>query len=412
MLAWLHPQGIRSSAVGRRRLVALGLTLVTVAIVAATATAVAQSPLSSSPPSMSPTLASPEPGAVVQDLRFYQGMALTRLDSRSGAVVERRDVSAPECHIPANLPVFAAPGQPDILLRRGALKYADFDPDYIVVGSCILRIPLDGSPARSYAIPRAQRAMVLNDIAVVGDTIWVVAWDRRSPRDTLDYYADLTLFRLDEWTGELDPVRERVVAVAPSAIGPVILFTREGSPREVHIGVLEDPTAEPRLLGSLEEVLPRLPRSAPPGPRLRLATGTDGTLAVYDRYGTGDILVFDPSADLLLASVAPVDRVTSLGVIVPTPGGVWVSGQRANGQDAVAYSAHGGATMVLDPCKGVPGACFGTLEAATEDAAWISAWPYDRDSYEVDLMAARIRRYENGVPVPALDVSGSELFEP
>ena len=169
---------------------------------------------------------------------------------------------------------------------------------------------------------------------------------------------------------------------------------------------------EPRLLDSLEDALPRLPRSALPGPRLRLATGTDGTLAAYDRYGTGDILVFDPAADLLLASVAPVDRVTSLGVIVPTPGGVWVSGQRANGQDAVAYSAYDGATMVLDPCQAIPGACFGTLEAATEDAAWISAWPYDRDSYEVDLMAARIRRYENGVPVPALDVSGSELFEP
>jgi len=27
-------------------------------------------------------------------------------------------------------------------------------------------------------------------------------------------------------------------------------------------------------------------------------------------------------------------------------------------------------------------------------------------------MAGRIRRYEHGVPVPGLDVNGSELFEP
>jgi len=64
------------------------------------------------------------------------------------------------------------------------------------------------------------------------------------------------------------------------------------------------------------------------------------------------------------------------------------------------------------PSPSLPDACFGTLEAATEDAARVSAWPYARDSYEVDRMAARIRRYETGVPVPTLAVSGSELFEP
>jgi hypothetical protein len=412
MITWAHPQGIRREGDWRRRSRMLGLTLAMAAIVAATAPGMAQSPPSSSQPSTSPAQASAEPGAVGQDLQFYQGTALTRLDGLSGAVLERQDVSAPECQIPVDLPVFSAPGHRDILLRKGALKYADYDPDYVVVGSCILRIPLDGSPARSYAIPRAHRAMVLNDIAVVGDTIWVVAWDRRSPQDTLDYYADLTLFRLDEWAGDLDPVMERVVAVAPSAVGPVVLFTREGSPRDVHVAVLEDPMGEPRLLDSLEDALPRLPRSALPEPRLRLATGTDGTVAVYDRYGTRDILVFDPTADLLVASVSPVERMASLGSVVPTSGGVWMSGQRGDGQDVAAYSTYGGATMAIDPCEGIPGACFGTLEAATEDAAWISAWPYDRDSYEVDMMAARMRRYQNGVPVPTLDVSGRELFEP
>jgi hypothetical protein len=368
----------------------------------------AGSPVPSLPAGAEPA----DEGAAVPDLWFHHGSTLTRVDGRNGAILERRDLSGAECQVASDLPVFAGPGREDILLRRGAFEFAEFDPDYVVVGDCILRLPLDGSAEESHAIWRAQRTMVVSDVAVVGDAIWVVAWDRTSRQDALDDDSDLTLYRLDEQSGELDPVIERALSVTPSVAGPIVLYSKDDTPRQRRVGLLGASSPPPLELAALRGAIPAARRSAFPWPRLRLSGGADGLLALYDRTATGDILVFDPVSDSLVATLSPAGRIGSLGSVYPTARGAWMDGQRANGRDFVRYSGYDGATLDIDPCGGVPGPCFGSLVASTEDGVWVSAWPYDEESFQVDLSAARLRRYTDGSSVPTLELSGSDLFGP
>ena len=264
-----------------------------------------------------------------------------------------------------------------------------------------------------YPVPTGRKPTFVHDAATQGDDLWAITWKKQGAEDTLDFYDDWSLARLDRWTGALTKVLPRVVALAPTEAGLVVLYSGKGADagarRPLRLGIVEPGRRAPREI-ALDAALPRTKNGTYVTPTLRISAGHEGTVALYDEYAGRDILVFDPSTGAVVGRVAPPNGATSIGRAWPVSDGIWMSGRLEGGADFVRYVPFDGWTsLAVDPCTDVAGDCHAQVETASDTGAWVSAWPYD-DAFEVVLDRVVIRRYDTGGQGLA-EVTGEELFE-
>jgi hypothetical protein len=232
------------------------------------------------------------------------------------------------------------------------------------------------------------------------------------PEATLEYYADWSLAHLDRWAGSLAEVLPRVVALAPTEAGLVVLYSREGAKegarRPLRLGIVEPGGKAPREI-PLDAALPRTKKGTYVTPRLRLSAGNEGSVALYDEFAARNIIVFDPASGAVLGRVSPPDGATVIGSVWPVSDGIWMSGLLESTDDFVRFVPfEGGTSLDLDPCTDVASDCYAQVETASDAGAWLSAWPYD-DAFELDLDRVVMRRYDSDGQ-PLAEVTGEELF--
>jgi hypothetical protein len=385
-----RPDPSTTSHRGRRR--GIGALLVALALIVV-----------AMPATLAQTEADLSADAAARDLWLYHEGTLTWVDDATGQVKSRFDVSHPEC--PASS-TGAALTQSDGRAVWVLVVNAEWEA---VVIECVIRVPADGSATEVFPIPGGRKPTFLNSAAAFGGDMWAVAWHKSKEGATLDYYRDWALHRLDPWTGSLDRIVPRIVAVAPSDAGLVVLFSDKGKKQPLRVGVVEQGDPRPREIPVAAD-LPKTQKGAYVKPLMRLSTGPGGTVALYDSLATGEIVVFDPASGASVGSVGFPAGATGVGRVYPVSDGVWMSGFLGGTQDFVHFLPFdGGPAVEIDPCADMPVACFGQLEAAGDEGAWVSSTPYDAD-FDPDYAASRFRRYAPGSTVPSLDVSGAELL--
>ncbi len=350
----------------------------------------------------------PEPPVqdAARDLWFYEDDTVTRVSHLTGAVLDRWDVSHPDC--PA-----AHGGQPYVQTDGEAawLTVADAQWETPVL-ECFIRLPLEGpTELEAYPVPTGRKPTFINAAATQGEDLWALTW-KKTPEATLEYYDDWSLARLDRWTGGLTQVFPRVVAMAPTESGLVVLYSKKGAKadarRPLRLGIVEPGRKTPREL-EVDAALPRTKPGTYVTPRLRLAAGHEGNVALYDELAGRDVLVFDPASGAIIGRVATPDGATAVGRVWPVSDGVWMSGLLDGGADFVRYAPFDGWTSLdVDSCTDVAGDCYARVEAASDAGVWVSAWPYDA-AFEVDLDRVVMRRYDaSGQPLA--EVAGDEVF--
>ena len=363
-------------------------------------------PATAAPVEPTPSLEPPVQEAA-RDLWLHEGDTVTRVDHLTGEILDRWDVSHPDCPSGRG-------GQPFVQLDGDAawLTIVDAESETPVL-ECLIRLPFDGSASlEAYPVATGREPTFVNDAATHGGDLWAVTWKKTDLQGTLEYYADWSLARLDRWAGSLAEVLPRVVALAPTDAGLVVLYSRkgakEGARRPLLLGIVEPGGKAPRKI-PLDAALPRTKRGTYVTPRLRLSAGLEGSVALYDELAARNIIVFDPASGAVLGEVAPPKKATAMGPVWPVSGGVWMSGLLDGGDDFVRYAPFDGASTIdIDPCAGVAGDCYAQVETASDAGAWVSAWPYD-DAFEVNLDRVVMRRYDtNGQPL--VEVAGTELF--
>ncbi|MGD8486886.1 MAG: hypothetical protein PVH07_09640 [Chloroflexota bacterium] len=345
--------------------------------------------------------------SAVRDLWLHEGDTVTRVDHATGEIVDRWDVPAPDCPSSDGGRVYVqADGEAAWLL------IADAEWETPVL-ECVVRLPLDGSTGlEAYPVPTGRKPTFIHDAANWGDDLWAVVWKKQGAADTLEYYDDWSLARLDRWTGGLTRVLPRVVALAPTEVGLVVLYSRKGSKegarRPLRLGIVEPGAKAPREI-AFEAALPRTKKGTYVTPRLRLAAGHEGTVALFDEDAGRDIIVFDPASGAVLGRVAPPEGATAIGRVGPVSDGVWMSGLLEGGDDFVRYVPFDGwSSLDVDPCSEVAADCYAQVETASDAGAWLSAWPYD-DAFEVVLDRVVMRRYDISGQRLA-EITGEELF--
>ena len=355
-------------------------------------------------PAQSPS--PPEPTAA-RDLWLHEGTTVTRVDHLSGEVLGRWDVAHPDC--PAS-----HGGRPYVDGDGGSAWTLVVDAEWdSPVLECVIGLPLDGSTAPEvYPVPTGRKPTFVHAAAAQGEDLWAIVWKKKGAGATLSYYDDWSLARLDRWAGSLVQVLPRVVALAPSAEGLVVLYSerggKQGARRPQRLGIVEPGGGTPREL-PVGVVLPRTKKGTYVTPRLRLAAGLEGSVALYDEFADRDVLVFDPASGAVIGQVAPPRGATAVGPVWPVSGGVWMSGLLRSMDDFVRFAPFdGGPSIGIDPCAGVAGGCYTSVETASDAGAWIGAWPFDK-AFEVDLDRVVLRRYDADGQV-LIEVAGSELF--
>ncbi len=349
-----------------------------------------------------PTLEAP------QDLWLHDGATVTRVDHLSGEILGRWEVSHPDCPSSHDGQAYV-----DADGEVAWLTIVDAEWETPVL-ECILRLPLDGSTMlEAYPVPTGRKPTFVNAAATLGGDLWAMIWKKRSPENPLSWYDDWSLARLDRWTGKLTQVLPRVVALAPSEAGLVVLYSEKGAKagarRPLRLGIVEPGRRTPRKI-ALDSALPRTKSGTYGRPRLRLSAGHEGTVALYDEYAGREVVVFDPVSGAVIGRVTPPEGATAIGLASPVSAGVWMSGLLEGGADFVRYVPFGGWTsLVVDPCTDVAGECYAQVETASDSGAWVSAWPYD-GAFELDLDRVVMRRYDTGGQQLA-EVMGEEVFE-
>jgi len=338
--------------------------------------------------------------AAVRDLWLGEGDIVTRVDHLSGEVTGRWDVFHPDCP--------SAHGGHRYVQSDGAavwLTIVDVEWETPVL-ECIVRLSLDGSTTlEAFPVPTGRKPTFVGGAATYDGDLWAIVWKKRKAQDTLDYYEDWSLARLDRWTGSLTRVMPGVVALTPTEAGLIVLYSEKGAKadaeRPLRLGIVEPAGQSPRQI-SLDVDLGRTKKGTYVSPRLRLSAGLEGTVALYDELAGRDIVVFDPASGATVGRATPPEGATALGLVWPVSAGVWMSGLLDGLDDFVRYVPFdGGSPLDIGPCAEIAGGCYGGVETASDDGAWISAWPYD-DSFRLDLDHVRMRRY---------DAEGRELVE-
>ena len=203
------------------RAIAMALAVVVLAVgpLSAQTTEQGGEGLSSDPTSSAEPLVQ-EPA---RDLWLHEGDTVTRVDHLTGEVLDRWDVSHPDCPSGGG-------GQPLVQSDGAAawLLIADAEWETPVL-ECLIRVSLDGSTELEvYPVATGRKPTFVNDAATHGGDLWAIVWKKTDPERTLEYYADWSLARLDHWAGRLTEVLPRVVALAPTDAGLVVLHSRKG----------------------------------------------------------------------------------------------------------------------------------------------------------------------------------------
>jgi hypothetical protein len=344
---------------------------------------------------------------VSRDLWLYEAGTVIRVDHLTGEIVDRWDVSHPDCPSGRGGQTFV---QSDGKAAWLTIVDARWDTPVL---ECLIHLPLDGSTElAAYPVATGRKPTFINDAATDGGDLWAIVWKKTDPEGSLEYYADWSLAHLDEWTGSLTEVLPRVVALAPTDAGLVVLYSRkgteEGARRPLRLGIVEPGGKAPREI-PIGASLPRTKRGTFVTPRLRLFAGQEGSVALYDQSAGRDIIVFDPATGEVIGRVSPPDGASVIGSVWPVSDGVWMSGQLKSTDDFVHYVPFERGTAIdLDPCVEVDGDCYAQVETASDAGAWLSAWPYDA-AFELDLDRVVMRRYDREGQ-PSAEVTSEELF--
>jgi len=332
---------------------------------------------------------------------------VTRVDHLTGVILKRWDVSHPDCPSAHGGWVYVqADGE------AAWLTVADAQWETPVL-ECLIRLPLDDSTElEAYPVPTGRKPTFVKAAATQDGDLWAITWKKSNPENTLSYYADWSLARLDRWAGNLTQVLPRVVALVPSEAGLVVLYSEKGAKeharRPLRLGIVEPGGKAPREL-PVDVALGRTKPGTYVTPRLRLSAGHEGTVALYDELAARDIIVFDPASGAVIGQVTAPDGATVIGRVWPVSDGVWMSGLLKGGGDFVRYVPFDGWTSLdVDPCTDVAGDCYAQVETAGDAGAWISAWPYDA-AFEIDLDRVVMRRYD-ATGQELVEVAGSELY--
>ncbi len=376
-------------------------------VASATATPVAPTSPPATPAPVEPT-SSPEPPVQepARDLWLNESDTVTRVDHLTGEILDRWDVAHPDCPPGRDgKPLVQSDG------RAAWLPIVDAEWETPVL-ECIIRLSLDGSAElEAYPVATGRKPTFVSDSATLGEDLWAIVWKKTDPQGTLEYYADWSLARLDRWSGSLATVLPRVVALAPTDDGLVVLYSRKGAKdgarRRLQLGIVEPGGKAPRKI-PLDADLPRTKKGTYVTPRLRLSAGHEGSVALYDELAARKIIVFDPTSGAVIGRVGPPDGATVIGSVWPVSHGVWMSGLLEGTYDFAAYVPFDGGTALAFACSEAATDCYSHVETASDSGAWLSAWPYG-DAFEIDLDRVVIRRYDTDGQSLA-EVTGEELF--
>jgi hypothetical protein len=384
------------------------------AVVTATPAPPSSPPATAAPTSPPATIAPVEPTPTpevsaqdaARDLWFHEGDTVTRVHHLTGEILGRWDVFHPDCPT-----------------GRGSQPLAQSDGEAVwltivdaqwerPVLECLIRLPLDGSMGlEAYPVPTGRKPTFVNDAAVHGGDLWAVTWKKSDPQAALEYYADWSLARLDTWAGSLTKVVPRVVALAPTDAGLVVLYSTKGATdgarRPLRLGIVEPGGQAPRKI-PLAADLPRTKQGTYVRPRLRLSAGNEGTVALYDEFAGRNIVVFDPASGAIIGRVGPPEGATVLGSVWPVSDGVWMSGLLEDTYDFARYVPFDGGRALEFACSAAATNCYSQVETASDAGAWLSAWPYD-DAFEIDFDHVVVRRFD-ATGQPLAEATGEELF--